>query len=320
MEPLAPAKTLACLTSKLRTDALRALDLSRLLQSEDYQLIGQEVGPYSRHEELVWQDELGPLTISRARSGDSNFYCLRLGDEIAVDVLPGRLFSVQPAAEIGSLTVEHFLADQVLPRVLAQKGELVLHAGAIRNESFAILLIGSSGSGKSTLTASFYQSGWTLIGDDSLILSSQTGVPAVRSIYPSLRLFPDSIAFLLPDDVPNQAMADYSSKRRIGISIAERASPEPFPVRAAFVLDDECGDRIAVRRLSIADACMAFVKNSFSLDPSDLERARQRLEQASKLAKHIPAFSITYPRDYQRLGEVREAVMSTLADDSTPRH
>jgi hypothetical protein len=61
---------------------------------------------------------------------------------------------------------------------------------------------------------------------------------------------------------------------------------------------------------------MTLVENSFSLDPSDLKMARTRMEKASQLAGRIPIFAISYPRDYARLPEVREAILANLTERS----
>ena len=58
---------------------------------------------------------------------------------------------------------------------------------------------------------------------------------------------------------------------------------------------------------------MALVENSFSLDPSDVSEAAKRLDAASAVARNVPMFQITYPRDYARLPEVRAAILGQVA-------
>jgi hypothetical protein len=197
---------------------------------------------------------------------------------------------------------------------------LVLHAGAVRDEQSAFILLGPSGSGKSTLAASFKHSGWKLMGDDAVMLAPGRGMPMLRAVYPSLRLFPDSIDALFAKDVAAQAMAHNSSKRRISLEMAEDAPETLFPLRATFVLADACEDRIAVRRLSAANACMAIVENSFALDPSDARHASLRMERSGQIAEKVPTFAISYPRDYARLPGVREAIVASLGEARTAGH
>jgi len=270
-----------------------------------------------RVESVLWEDPFGPLKIYRISSGESPFYRLKLGEDVVVDVISDRRIAVWADPGAPQLTIDHFLADQVFPRVLSHHDKLVLHAGAIRVADSAILLLGPSSSGKSTLASSFDQAGWTLMGDDAVILASDNGRPTAEAVYPSLRLFPDSIEALFPKGVRTVPMAHYSSKQRIGVQTREH-TPEPLrPLNAIFILGDAHGDRIAVRRLAASKACMALVENSFALDPSDPHQASRRMEGASRIVKQVPTFVISYPREYSRLPEVREAILANL-DDGSP--
>jgi len=49
--------------------------------------------------------------------------------------------------------LRHLLDDQILPRILAHQGELVLHAAGVADADGVILFMGVSGSGKSSLAA-----------------------------------------------------------------------------------------------------------------------------------------------------------------------
>jgi len=64
--------------------------------------------------------------------------------------------------------------------------------------------------------------------------------------------------------------------------------------------------------MSVPQACMTFVENSFALDPSDTKRAALRLADASSLARRVPTFELSYPRDYGRLAEVRERILDRV--------
>ena len=259
----------------------------------------------------IWIDQNGTLSLSR--SAPQN-YRLRFEDQIYVDVCcDDRVVSEVPLnGDVPKSTRDHFLVDQVMPRLLSQGDQLVLHAGAVCVGDGVLLLLGRSGSGKSTLVTSFQQCGYTLMGDDAVIISHDDGLPMAKAIYPSLRLFPDSIDALFSEPRALQAMAHYSSKQRIDVTGEQEAGP--MPVQAIFVLSDD--GPIAVRRLSTPQACMAIVENSFALDPTDPERAQLRLKRASRLAMHVPVLEISYPRDYARLPEVREAVIAAVADET----
>lgn len=262
------------------------------------------------------------LTLSRTGNAP-NGYRLRFADQVAVDVLidSTSLIELPTSTDVPQSTCDHFLTDQVLPRMLAHEGRLVLHAGAVRLGQGGIVLMGKSGGGKSTLTASFDRAGHALLGDDAIIVSWPTDSPCAQAVYPSLRLFPDSVDALYVDNVITTSVAHYTPKQRISVPVSGEDAGPILPIRAIFLIADPSEEMIIQsRRLSIAEACMAFIENSFALDPTDMQRSRNRLEAASALARHVPTFEISYPRDYARLPEVRMAILSHVpdVDPSTP--
>ncbi len=265
-------------------------------------------------EQQCWQDPTTPLSIALVRSDLGMFHRLRLGVEIAVDVMADGRIITRHADDLPQLSVDHFLADQVLPRLLAHEGALVVHAGAVKVGSSAIMVLGHSGRGKSTLTASFDRSGNSLLGDDAMILSIAERKPTVCAVYPSLRLFPDSIDALMAGESTAGPVSHYSTKQRIDVPLNCNAATAQLPVAAMFMLAPSFSDQqISIRPLTLAACCMMLVESSFSLDPSDVEQARRRLADASAVARAVPAFEIAYPRDYARLADVRQAILDQVA-------
>ena len=265
-------------------------------------------------ETAIWHDEYGPLVISRIDTSGKGGYRLRMGDDIAVDVHPERRIVARFRPEVSRTTVDHFLADQILPRVLASEGQFILHSGAVRMGDGAILLMGPSGRGKSTLVTSFDRAGLSLMGDDAMTISWSNGQAGAKPVYPSLRLLPDSIEALLPDTVTTTSVAYYTAKRRVTVPVADTNGATPLPIQAIFLIAEPIENgKVGLRSLTIAEACMALVESSFALDPTDVIQARGRLADASELARNVPMFEIRYPRDYAQLPEVRAAILAQVA-------
>jgi hypothetical protein len=294
---------------------LSSFNLNLLLRAQNLQLTTERPlrGRLAyRDEEIVWEDPSGPLKISRVTANRD--YCLRHGDEIAVDVSPENRLCVRALADIPQITIDHFLADQVVPRVLSRQSELVVHAGAVRQGGTAVLLLGASGHGKSTLSASLSHAGWELLGDDAMVVSWEDGVPSANAIYPGLRLFPDSLEAVVSSGVTAHSMAHYSSKRRVDAAVAQPHRADPSAIAAMFLLGGPGEiDTVRMRCLSIADSCIAVLENSFALNPTDTGCARRRLQSAARLATEVSAFRIEFPRDYQRLPDVRKAIEQQVA-------
>ena len=265
-------------------------------------------------EKQIWQDIGGSLVISYVGVGKAAFYRLRLGKEICVDLLPEHWLGVSAIEGVTSETIDHFLADQVIPRAMAHAGLFIVHASGVRIGESAALFIGASGMGKSTLATSFNNAGSPLMGDDAIVLSSEKGKFRAQPVYPSLRLLPDSIKALLPKSVATTAVSHSSTKRRIDLPVSPTSKFGPQSIGAIFKLcEPSSGDGIHCRPLSIADTCMALIENSFLLDPTDMYRVRAKLSAASELARHVPAFGISYPRNYGSLTEVQNLIRAHLS-------
>ena len=269
--------------------------------------------PQEASETLRWRDSVTSLSISTVCLANEQVFRLRMTPDFAVDVSVNGPIVVRKNIEVPQSTIDHFLADQVIPRLLSHSGSFVFHAGAVRLGGAALLLLGQSGRGKSTLVASFDQAGLALLGDDAMVLSMPGGIPHVKPVYTSLRLYPDSLNALMPEGAAAGPVAHYTDKQRIDVDVSSDLGAE-LPVQALFsIAAPGVGEQIRLRRLATAEACMLLIEGSFALDPSDLDKARRRLDDASALANRVPAFEISYPRDYARLPDVRQAILDQIS-------
>jgi hypothetical protein len=242
------------------------------------------------------------------RGGLDKFYITF--PELAIFRLPPTTRSVKQQAATTAIppeTLDHLYYDHVLHRVIAHRGELVLHAGGIVIQGRAVAITADTGRGKSTLTASLHAAGHPILGDDALVVTNDNAGHHVRAVYPSLRLNPDSAATFFPGE-EGRPMAHYSPKRHLPVG----ETAETAPLAALFVLGAPA-DAISARRLPPAEACMTIIANSFALDPTDKDRAREKLAKAATLANTVPIWELRYPRDYARLPEVHRTMHGLLA-------
>ena len=260
----------------------------------------------------IWSDGTS-LDVLRSVDQTAQHFRLRFWGNFSLDVDCERgTVTDSSSSPITVATLRHLVDDLIAPRMIAHDGEFVVHAGAVRVADEAFLFLGEAGRGKSTLTAGFDRAGYPLIGDDAVILTTIADCGHAEAIYPSLRLMPDSIAALLPAVTPSEPMSEFSSKQRV---LGTRPTHEPLPVGCIFVLAPPSVDStISFRRLTQAEACMALVANSFALDPTDPQRARARLADASALACRVPVFEVSYSRDYARLPELVQQIVDQAMD------
>lgn len=246
-----------------------------------------------------WHEDGGSARVlSLARHGEG--YRLRFPNlcDFLIDRDAGRI-AAEPLTGLPPDTLEHLLVDQVLPRLLAHRGELVAHASAVQIGTRTALFLGRSGWGKSTLAGLLHRAGHRLLSDDcALLRTSANDVTAVPT-YPSLRLYGDSIEETVGTGQATVSVAGYSRKRRVPVADAH-ADHTARPVHAIYLLNDpaDAVTEHAVAPLPPAVACMAIVEHSFRLDMGSTAHTTALLGQAAEVLRRVPAFALRYPRDY----------------------
>jgi hypothetical protein len=263
----------------------------------------------------IWDDENG-LAVVRRVGGAASEYFMVFGHDLVVRIcFERREVSVTHVSpEVTDETLEHYMIDQVVPRVMSRDDALILHAGAVEHGGQALVLIGESGRGKSTLVGSLCQRGSRLMGDDAVAISEMKGQYRGEAVYPSLRLAPDSIDSLLLDPAHTTKFAYYSDKRRISVKHSGNHTEGSFGLKALYFLaPQEEHANVAKRRMTIAETCIGLVRHSFSLDPTDRIVAMRKLDWASAIAQAVPSYELSFPRDYGRLSEVCAAISGSSA-------
>lgn len=222
------------------------------------------------------------------------------------------------SANASEADLQHFLFDQIAPRIIAGLGHLVLHGAAVVIDGSLAVFLGETGAGKSTLSARLHCEGHRLLGDDAVIISrldnaGSAGVFQGEAVYPSLRLYPEAIAEILGDQVGTALMAHYSKKRHVINLPGFSAAAPRKPLGCIFKLTATDGAP-QIRSLSVRESCIAMLEHSFALDPAELNAAKNRMESATALANAVPAYELAYPHDFDMLAEVCELVQRTVVD------
>ena len=265
------------------------------------------------NEASLWTDPAGRFSITVVDGTAGGLIRFRYDERLSVDLTSDSELVINAAVDVEPALIEHFVADQVVPRAMAAEGQYVLHSATIRIGDRSIMILGASGRGKSTLAASFHVAGGTLLGDDATIVTWAGELPASCPVYKSLRLLPDSINALLPRSTDTVAVSELTWKRRVMLPVDGSPAVDPLPIAAIFNIGEPTTDStIEIRPMTVGETCMALVENAFACNPADIGQARKRLEKASKLARSVPCFAMSYPRDYLSLGAVRAVMLDQL--------
>jgi hypothetical protein len=256
-----------------------------------------------------WFNDDGSIYLSFFRQPQG--YLLRFPQMADFDVArDGKTVRAWPAAGLSSGTLEHLWLNQVLPLALTLQGRLVLHGSAVSIDGRGVAFLGNSGMGKSTLAASFAVCGTHFLTDDGLLLGEDGGWPTVVPSHPSVRLWQDSEEALLPPGSARAPAVCFTDKARLlaGPSIAFR--PEPAPLGCVYFLDDQEVGEVTITPMKPAEVMISCVKNSFLLDIDEQEQLSNHFNELARLAELPIHFRLDYPRQYEHLPTVRQAIVS----------
>ena len=229
----------------------------------------------------------------------------------------GRTASAWPVPGVSPGTVEHLHLNQVLPLALSRQGRLVLHASAVAFDGIGVAFTGESGRGKSTLAASFATTGARFLTDDGLQLDWLDGQCKITPSHPSVRLWEDSQEALVPQALDLAPAVGYTTKARLLASEAMAFCDQPQPLRRVYFLGEGVALSVIIKVALPAEALVEMVKNSFLLDIEEKEFLSWHFDEMVRLAELPIYYRIDYPRRYEDLPCVREAIIRHALEDKS---
>jgi len=267
---------------------------------------------------MKWHLPEGELWLSFAKIDGG--YLLRF-NELADFFIKndGKEIFCMPGHDVRSDTIQHLLFDQVIPLVINLKGGEALHVSAVLTPKGVVAFAGPAGTGKSTVTGSLLNVGYSLLSDDCLALLKKDdgiyGVPA----YPGLRLWGDARGYLFGDNGGHKSVAHYTGKRRIDIESKPGAyCAKPQPLKRLYDIADpfdaEGKTNIVIEPLSARDSFMSFVRCAFRLDITDRDMLKRQFHFLKQVASTVSVRRLIFPRDFNLLPAVREAIIKDLND------
>ncbi len=257
------------------------------------------------HEYLDREGET-TLVVYRLRAGEGYRLYLPDGGSYIVSADLSEITCI-PDPGVAMDTIEHLLLDQVVPRMLAQSGELVFHGCSLRLEDGRVVgLIGDSGAGKSTLAATLYRQGGVLLTDDCFVVQMIDGLPRVIPGYAGIRLWPDMAEELFPD-AEKSVMAHYSEKQRITLqSMGETTEEVIEPLSNLYLLSDTA---LGNDSAPVSDAIISLLSATFALDIRDPACHQIWLKKLELLLKAGVSFEpLRYEHSDKGLADVVERV------------
>lgn len=200
--------------------------------------------------------------------------------------------------------------QQIQPLLLSLRGEQVFHGGAIAVGGEAIAFLGPSGRGKSTLTTAFARRGHAFLSDDCLHLAMSGLRVLVHPHASHVRLREDSAAALGEGEA---AYVAGSQKPRLSAGERLPYCDRALPLSRLYLLGEADVHTPAIATLSPSQALIGLTANAFVLDIKNPEVLKRNLKAGARLVGEVPMRRLDYPRRYDVLPAVVEAVLADVA-------
>ena len=243
-------------------------------------------------------------------------YLLRFPDLADFEVSRnGRTTTAWPVPGVLPGTVEHLHLNQVLPLALSRQGRLMLHASAVAFDGIGIAFTGESGRGKSTLAASFATTGARFLTDDGLQLGWLDGQCQIKPSHPSVRLWEDSQEALIQQAVELAPAVEYTTKARLLAGDTMVFCDQPQPLKRIYFLGEGVASSLMIEVVRPAEALVELVRHSFLLDIEEKELLAWHFDELVRLAELSIYYRIDYPRRYEDLPNIREAIIRHALED-----
>jgi hypothetical protein len=216
----------------------------------------------------------------------------------------GRDIRFEAEAGIGPSDIAVFLLGTAFGVLLHQRGQVVLHASAVRVGGNAVLSCGASGVGKSSLAAALAQRGFPVVTDDFCAFDFDgAGAPAVQSDGRQLKLWAHAIAHLSLEAQRGAPVRRQLQKYYVEPELSHSAA---LPLGAVYFLREARPPHaFGIERPNVADAALLMRQNAYR--PLLVRRMDQRADYfraAASVAATGGVFHLTRPFAFKNMSEV----------------
>lgn len=169
--------------------------------------------------------------------------------------------------------------------LLSKQGLYCLHAGAVATPQGNFAMLAESGTGKSTLSTHI-DADWLQLADDILPLKLGDGAELIHQ-FPQLKL--------------NNAR------------VSKRLDQTVF-LDCILRLDQEPSAQIEFKCLKRTDALLQVVRHTVAAKLFDQAMMREHARFAKHLTKRVPVYALSYPRDLNKLDELRGDISDFISN------
>ncbi|HEY0107195.1 MAG TPA: hypothetical protein VGB91_14020 [Rhizomicrobium sp.] len=216
----------------------------------------------------------------------------------------GRELTVQTEDATPLEDIAIFIIGTVFGILLHQRGQIVLHASAVRVNGKAVLFCGPSGAGKSTMAAALERQRFAFVIDDLCAVVLRDGsAPMVLPDGRQLKLWSQAIENL---DMADKRRAPVRKSLEKYYVEPEKAFGEPLPLGAVYVLRQaRPAHPPGVAQPNVVDSALLLRRNAYR--PLLVNRMGQKADYfkaAAAIANSAGIFHLTRAADFAGIPDV----------------
>lgn len=252
--------------------------------------------------------------ISKNQSWDRVWYefinkdLLRLKWDIlgSYQIQSGKEILIQANESVNHEDIRQPILGTIMAMILQQRGNIALHGSAVLMNKEVTIFVGNKGEGKSTLAAWLNKQGYPLLSDDICAMDYEKDQAiSIRPAFPKIKLRPDILQHL--GEEPEQYPAVHPQVNKHIRDLGNGFCTTPQQVRSICIL--ETGDKIKIEQINgmeaIKEILTHMLVNRFP-ENQPLDLREEIFSQATYLAKSLPVYRLTRPRDLYLLAETSE--------------
>jgi hypothetical protein len=172
-----------------------------------------------------------------------------------------------------------------------------------------VAFLGVSGRGKSTLATSFATEGRRFLTDDGLHLEWEGDHFRIIPSHPSIRLWQDSQAALTSSSTLLAPAIEITTKARLVAGGDLAYCDEPLPLHRIYFLGEGNASTVTIEAIKPAEVLIALTKQCFILDVDQQDTLARHFDGLCRLSNLPIHYDLDYPRRYDDLPRVREAIL-----------
>lgn len=190
------------------------------------------------------------------------------------------------------------ITGPALVLLLSLGGTYCMHAGAVDTVAGRIGIIAESGAGKSTLSQ-HVDDGWRQVSDDimPLQISNSGSQIEVFTDFPQLKLSDNKVQH--SDSNGGSHSENDGDTVRKKLDYLLRINPVP-------------GESISFSRLPRVQAMLQVVRHTVAAKLFDATTLREHARFAKKVSTLVPVIEVSYPRDLDKLDQLRHSIIDYL--------